>query len=186
MGLPNVSDICRTGRTLGLAGLGFAAEDFMASVGLSKLADRREVLLARSTIVNACRTYNIPSIIDMVSANVSQTTDGKSSEDESRKGRSLGFTGKQAIHPSQVETIQPEFGPSSEEVQRAAQVYVGDIDSQEQGKGVWNLNGQMIDAPVVKTALSLLDRASVCGIDVDNRISKVRLDAWERRLNSLL
>ncbi|KAM0193488.1 hypothetical protein ACHAPI_007557 [Fusarium lateritium] len=177
MGLANVLDICRAGRTLGLVGLGFAAEDFMASVGLSKLPDRREVLLARSTIVQACRAYNIPSIIDMMSANVSQTTDTRVLEEESREGRSLGFTGKQAIHPSQVETIQRAFGPSGEELQWAAQVYVGDVNSQKRGQGAWKLNGQMIDAPVVKTALSLLDRARACGIDVDSYISRVKLDA---------
>ncbi|KAL6922667.1 hypothetical protein ACHAP8_009250 [Fusarium lateritium] len=186
MGLANVLDICRAGRTLGLVGLGFAAEDYMASVGLSKLPDRREVLLARSTIVNACRAYGIPSIIDMVSANVSQTTDARALEEECREGRSLGFTGKQAIHPSQAETIQRAFAPSSEEVQWAAKVYLGDIDSQKRGKGAWKLDGQMIDAPVVKKALSLLGRARACGVDVDNHISKVKLDAWEGRLKSLL
>ncbi|KAJ4252481.1 hypothetical protein NW762_011082 [Fusarium torreyae] len=170
MGLANVLDICRAGQSLGLAGLGFAAEDFMASVGLSKLPDRREVLLARSTIVNACRAYNLPSIIDMVSVNVSQNTSDMTLEEESREGRSLGFTGKQAIHPSQVEAIQRAFGPSDKEVRWAAQIYVGDIESQKTGKGAWKLDGRMIDAPVVKSATALLDKARACGMDVDSYI----------------
>ncbi|KAH7194886.1 Pyruvate/Phosphoenolpyruvate kinase-like domain-containing protein, partial [Fusarium oxysporum] len=171
LGLANVSDICRAGQRLGLAGLGFAAEDFMASVGLSKLPDRREVLFARSAVVNACRAYNLPSIIDMVSVDV---THGTALEEESREGRSLGFTGKQAIHPSQVQVIQRAFGPSTEEVQWAVEVFVGDIESQKQGKGAWKLNGRMIDAPVVKKATALLDRARACGIDVDTYIARFK------------
>ncbi|KAK2669636.1 HpcH/HpaI aldolase/citrate lyase domain [Fusarium oxysporum f. sp. vasinfectum] len=182
-GLANVSDICRAGQRLGLAGLGFAAEDFMASVGLSKLPDRREVLFARSAVVNACRAYNLPSIIDMVSVDV---THGTALEEESREGRSLGFTGKQAIHPSQVQAIQRAFGPSTEEVQWAVEVFVGDIESQKQGKGAWKLNGRMIDAPVVKKATALLDRARACGIDVDTYIARFKVGSLEERISRSL
>ncbi|VZH92055.1 unnamed protein product [Fusarium fujikuroi] len=125
LGLANVSSICHAGQRLGLVGLGFAAEDFMANVGLSKLPDRREVLFARSTVVKACRAYNLPSIIDMVSVDVAH---GTSLEEESREGRSLGFTGKQAIHPSQVEAIQRAFGPSTKEVQWACQAIAESFD----------------------------------------------------------
>lgn len=186
MGLANVLDICRAGRSLGLAGLGFAAEDFMASVGLSKLPDRREVLLARSMIVNACRAYNLPSIVDMVSVDVSQNINGASLAEECKEGRCLGFTGKQAVHPSQVDTIQRAFGPSDDEIKWAVQVYVGDIESQKKGLGAWKLNGRMVDAPVVKTAMALLDRARMCGIHVDTDIASSRLETLEGRLKSLL
>lgn len=186
MGLANVLEICRAGRSLGLAGLGFAAEDFMASVGLSKLPDRREVLLARSTIVNACRAYNLPSIIDMVSVDVSQNTNGTSLAEECNEGRCLGFTGKQAIHPSQVDTIQRAFGPSDDEIKWAVEVYVGDIESQKKGLGSWKLNGRMVDAPVVKTAMAILHRARRCGIQVDTDIASSRLEASGGRSKSLL
>ncbi|KAI1740068.1 Pyruvate/Phosphoenolpyruvate kinase-like domain-containing protein [Xylaria scruposa] len=167
LGLANIQEICRMGRSLGLVGLGFAAEDFMSNLGLRQLPDRKEVLLARSSIVNACKAYNLPSAIDMVSVNIHEHTDGLSLEEESREGRSLGFTGKQAIHPSQVEAIQRAFGPSESEVRWAAEIYMGDIEAQKQGKGAWSLNGRMVDAPVVKAATALIDRARACGIDVD-------------------
>ncbi|KAG5665031.1 hypothetical protein KAF25_008765 [Fusarium avenaceum] len=186
MGLANVLEICRVGRSLGLAGLGFAAEDFMASVGLSKLPDRREVLLARSTIVNACRAYSLPSIIDMVSVDVSQNTHDNSLVEECNEGRCLGFTGKQAIHPSQVDTIQRAFGPSEDEIKWARQVYIGGIESQKKGLGAWKLNGRMVDAPVVKTAMAILDRARMCGMDVDADIAHSRLEAPEGKSKNIL
>ncbi|KAI0555593.1 Pyruvate/Phosphoenolpyruvate kinase-like domain-containing protein [Xylaria curta] len=173
LGLANIQEICRAGRSLGLVGLGFAAEDFMSSLGLRKLPDRREVLLARSSIVNACRAYDLPSAIDMVSVNVHEHADGLSLEEESREGRSLGFTGKQAIHPSQVEVIQQAFGPSESEMKWAAEIYMGDIEARKQGKGAWSLNGRMVDAPVVKAATALIDRARACGIDVDAYLKSV-------------
>ncbi|CVK99003.1 related to citrate lyase beta subunit [Fusarium proliferatum] len=179
LGLANASSICHAGQRLGLVRLGFAAEDFMANVELSKLPDRREVLFARSAVVNACRGHNLPSIIDMVSIDVDH---GTILEEESREGRSLGFTGKQAIHPSQVEAIQRAFGPSTEEVQWAVEVFVGDIESQKQGRGAWKLNGSMIDAPVVKTATALLDRARACGIDVDTHLARCKV-AVKQSLN---
>ncbi|KAH7235377.1 Pyruvate/Phosphoenolpyruvate kinase-like domain-containing protein [Fusarium tricinctum] len=185
MGLANVLEICHVGRSLGLVGLGFAAEDFMASVGLSKLPDRREVLLARSTIANACRAYNLPSIIDMVSVDVSQNSNSTSLAEECNEGRCLGFTGKQAVHPSQVDIIQRAFGPSDDEIKWAVQVYVGDIESQKKGLGAWKLNGRMVDAPVVKTAMAILDRARMCGMDVDTDIASSRLEASGGRLKGL-
>lgn len=35
-------------------------------------------------------------------------------EEESLEARQMGFTGKQAIHPSQVDVIQSTFLPSAE------------------------------------------------------------------------
>ncbi|KAI9168078.1 Citramalyl-CoA lyase [Paramyrothecium foliicola] len=186
MGLVNVLEICRVGRKLGLAGLGFAAEDFMASLELSKLPDRREVLLARSTIVNACRAYGIPCAIDMVSVNVEKNPNDQTLEVECREGRSLGFTGKQAIHPSQIGAIQQAFGPSDSEVEWATRVYIGDDEARKRGKGAWSLDGRMIDAPAVKAATSLIDKARLCGMDVDSSIARMRADAFEGKLKQSL
>ncbi|KAG4263896.1 hypothetical protein FPRO04_09224 [Fusarium proliferatum] len=147
LGLANASSICHAGQRLGLVGLGFAAEDFMANVELSKLPDRREVLFARSAVVNACRGHNLPSIIDMVSIDVDH---GTILEEESREGRSLGFTGKQAIHPSQVEAIQRPFGPSTEEVQWAGD---SDMVTREIDGGTQTVEAQL--SMVVTTNLRL-------------------------------
>ncbi|KAL6884747.1 Pyruvate/Phosphoenolpyruvate kinase-like domain-containing protein [Trichoderma evansii] len=171
-GLVNLHEICRVGRSLGLVGLAFAAEDFVSDLGLLKLPDRREVLLARSAIVTACRAHEIPSVIDMVSVGVRDETSDFALEEESTEGRSLGFNGKQAIHPSQVQVIQRAFAPSENEISWAAQVFIGDIEAREQGRGAWTLNGKMVDAPVVKAATTLLEKARGCGINLDAPLSK--------------
>ncbi|KAJ9152022.1 Citrate lyase beta [Pleurostoma richardsiae] len=175
-GLANLHEICRAGRPIGLTGLGFAAEDFASDLSLSRLPDRRELLFARSAIVTACRAHDVPTAIDMVSVGFRGAAGGSSSEleVESREGRALGFTGKQAIHPSQVEVIQPAFAPSESEVEWAMRVEVRDAKARRDGKGAWSLDGKMVDTPVVKRAMALLEKAALCGIDVEGYRQKCK------------
>jgi citrate lyase subunit beta / citryl-CoA lyase len=67
-----------------------------------------------------------------------------------------GFTGMLAIHPSQIETINVGFTPSTE--QRAHAQSVVDAFANNPGAGVLQLDGKMIDAPHLKAALSILAR----------------------------
>lgn len=166
-GLTNLKEICNVGRPLGLTGLAFAAEDFRSALGLTKLPDRREVLHARSSIVTACHAYDIPSVLDMVTVDVSQEDAESILNEESIEGRDLGFTGKQAIHPSQVTVIQRAFAPSDSEIDWAVKICLGDAEAQKEGRGAWNLEGKMIDVPVVKAARAILDKAAMCGMHVD-------------------
>ena len=95
-------------------------------------------------------------------------------EEESREGRALGFTGKQAIHPSQVELIQGAFGPQESEIGWAARVVAGDAEARSEGRGAWRLDGKMVDAPVVKAARAMLERARLCGVDVEKHLKAAR------------
>ncbi|KAH6984547.1 Pyruvate/Phosphoenolpyruvate kinase-like domain-containing protein [Ilyonectria sp. MPI-CAGE-AT-0026] len=166
-GLSDINSICRAAHTTGLSGLAFAAEDFATELGLSRLPDRRELLFARSSIVTAAFAHNLPSVIDLVSTGVPSDGESRAAlEHDSLEGRALGFTGKQCIHPLQVEIVQKAFGPSGESLRWAVRVQQGDAAARSEGKGAWKLDGKMIDAPIVKRALVLLERARLCGIDI--------------------
>ncbi|POR30982.1 Uncharacterized protein TPAR_08796 [Tolypocladium paradoxum] len=166
-GLCNIHSICREGRALGiLSGIAFAAEDFAADLSLSHLPDRRELLFARSSLVTAARAFEVPSIVDLVSTVVPTDAELKAAlAEESLEGRALGFTGKQCIHPQQVGAVQAAFGPSEQELEWAVRVDIGDAAARREGKGAWRLDGKMVDAPVLKRARELLQRADKCGID---------------------
>ena len=71
----------------------------------------------------------------------------------------LGFKGKFAIHPSQVEPINRLFGPAPEEVEYARQVVQAFEAAEAQGRGATSLDGKMIDIPIVKRARNLLAQA---------------------------
>ncbi|KAJ1969299.1 hypothetical protein H4R34_006180, partial [Dimargaris verticillata] len=83
--------------------------------------------------------------------------------EECANGRDMGFTGKQAIHPNQVDVIQRTFMPSTDQIERASRIVQGYEHSEQQGKGAYGLDGQAIDLPVYKWALKILKRAEKGG-----------------------
>jgi citrate lyase subunit beta-like protein len=91
----------------------------------------------------------------------------KTLEEECQNGKGMGFNGKQAIHPSQVEVCQRAFSPGEAELEWAVRVVIADEKAAEGGRGAWTLDGKMIDVPVVGKAKALVERARVCGVDVE-------------------
>ena len=75
---------------------------------------------------------------------------------ECRLARQLGFRGKFAIHPKQVEAINREFSPSEKELEFAEKVVEAFARAQEANIGVITVDGKMIDQPVVEKAKQLL------------------------------
>ena len=69
-----------------------------------------------------------------------------------REARHDGFTGKVAIHPGQVETINNAFTPSEDEILFARRV----VAAFEEGEGAVSLDGKMLDIPHLKAAQRLL------------------------------
>jgi citrate lyase subunit beta-like protein len=84
--------------------------------------------------------------------------------DESLEARQMGYDGKQAIHPAQVNTIQKTFSPSEEEIDRARKIRATYDEGVEQNKGaVGFMEGDsmiMVDAPLVKIADNILAKAN--------------------------
>jgi (S)-citramalyl-CoA lyase len=77
-------------------------------------------------------------------------------EEECRRTKALGFVGKLAIHPSQIEGIHRSYRPTAEQVARARRI-VAVYDAA--GGNVANLEGQMIDVPIYRSALRVLQLA---------------------------
>ena len=68
----------------------------------------------------------------------------------------MGYTGKFAIHPSQLDSINEIFSPLAEDVEYAHQVVEAWNQAESAGRGSLDLNGRMVDVPVVKRAQNLL------------------------------
>ena len=75
--------------------------------------------------------------------------------EEAALARRLGFAGKSAIHPSQVAVINDAFRPTADEIAHAARVIVSARQARLDGKGAWQVDGRMIDAPFVMRALGV-------------------------------
>lgn len=75
----------------------------------------------------------------------------------------MGFTGKQIIHPNQVQPVQEAFTPSDEAIRAARRVLEAAQTYLQAGKGAFALDGKMVDAPVIKAAQRVLERARAAG-----------------------
>ena len=75
-----------------------------------------------------------------------------------RRARRFGFDGAGCIHPGQVGIVNEEYTPSEDEVAYARKVIKMDKEAQAAGRGSFQIDGKMIDIPVVVRAERLVRR----------------------------
>ena len=75
-----------------------------------------------------------------------------------RRSRRFGFDGAGCIHPGQVKIVNEEYTPGAEEVAYAKKVIALDKEAAAAGRGSFQIDGKMIDIPVVVRAEKLLRR----------------------------
>jgi citrate lyase beta subunit len=132
------------------------AVDLGAELGLEPGPDRSELLYARSKVVVDSAAAGIRPPIDIVHLDLH---DAEGLEAECRAGRALGFRGKACIHPAQVPVVNRVFAPSEAELAWARGVVEAYERESGEGRGVFALNGSMIDLPVVERARRVLAEA---------------------------
>jgi citrate lyase subunit beta/citryl-CoA lyase/malyl-CoA/(S)-citramalyl-CoA lyase len=71
----------------------------------------------------------------------------------------LGFDGKWAIHPDQIEPIHRVFSPAAEDIQRARKVLDAYEEAARQGRGAAAVDGRMIDGATVRLARQMWEQA---------------------------
>ncbi len=142
-----------------LEGIIFGADDFAGDIGATRTRDALEVFFARSAVVTHAAAYGLQAI-DMVFVDFH---DPEGLFREAQDGAQLGFTGKQIIHPSQVEPVQRAFTPSDESIEFASKLMQEYTAHQQAGVGAFALEGKMIDAPMIRSARRVLDRARAAG-----------------------
>lgn len=72
------------------------------------------------------------------------------------RARRHGFRGSLAVHPSQVPILNEGFAPTPGEIDWARRVMAGDAAARADGRGAFELDGRMIDPPVVRRAAEIL------------------------------
>jgi citrate lyase beta subunit len=71
----------------------------------------------------------------------------------------LGYDGKWAIHPDQIDIINQVFSPSREDIARARKVLAAHKDAEEKGQGAVAVEGRMVDRATVRLASQLYAQA---------------------------
>lgn len=155
-GILNLKEIASHPR---LDGLIFGAEDFAASLGATRSRAAWEVMYARSAVVTHAAAFELQAI-DMVFIDFKDALNLKI---EAAQGAAMGYSGKQIIHPAQVEPVQTAFTPSDEAISSANRLVQAFEQHQEQGAGAFALDEKMIDMPLLKNAQKVLERARAAG-----------------------
>ncbi|EPZ34455.1 Phosphoenolpyruvate/pyruvate domain-containing protein [Rozella allomycis CSF55] len=148
----SMKDICLSSSRL--AGLVFSAEDFCAESDQIKVWNyfTPDPLWLYAVILSVCsliaKSFGLQAI-DMVCLDYKDT---QKLERECTMGRSMGYTGKQAIHPDQIKVIQGLFSPSEKEYKSALEIVQKYQEHIDRGIGAFEYQGKVVDLPVVKKA----------------------------------
>ncbi|WP_435093794.1 HpcH/HpaI aldolase/citrate lyase family protein [Halorubrum sp. N11] len=142
----------------------FGAEDLAADVGATRTDEGTEVLYAREHVVLAAGAADVDAI-DTVYTDFS---DLEGLREEAAFALTLGYDGKLAIHPAQVDPINAAFTPDPEEVEWAEEVLNARDAADREERAVFEVDGEMIDAPLIAQAERTVERAAASdrsGID---------------------
>lgn len=141
-----------------LYGLTWGAEDLSAALGASTNVGptgewAQTYQLVRSMTLMGARAAGVEAVETLYV----DVQDDEGLAVTSRRARGEGFSGRIAIHPGQVDTINAAFTPSSEEVDFASRV----VDAFSGDVGTVALDGKMLDAPHLAAAHRVLALAEV-------------------------
>ena len=154
LGMANVEDIARSsGR---MEALHFGVADYAASCrarttnigGLNPDYPGDQWHEGLSRMLVACRAYGVRAI----DGPFGDFKDPDGFLLGARRAAALGYEGKWAIHPSQIELANQVFTPPAEEVDRARRILIALGEAAAEGRGAAQLDGRMIDAASARMA----------------------------------
>ena len=158
-GLNNVEEILASSRLI--SSMEFGSEDFALSLGIYGLErSALSTLYARSRIVASGRAAGV-DVLDQAFVGL---TDPEGLRASALEAKSLGFTGKAVIHPSQIDIVNQIFAPSADEVTWARRVLVAWNAARAEGRGAFRLDDKMVDVVHVKMAESIIAKSETLGL----------------------
>lgn len=137
--------------------LAFGGVDYSQSLGLPYPQNSKGLFFARNQLVLASHAAGIEPPLDTVfpdleNHNLLQT--------EARIAKNLGFQGKLIIHPKQIQPVQQLFTPTPEELAYARKIVQAFAKAEALGIAVIQLDGKLIEYPIVHRAKSILAYAN--------------------------
>jgi citrate lyase subunit beta/citryl-CoA lyase len=138
----------------------FGAEDLAADLGATRTDAGTEVLSAREHVVLAASAAGV----DAIDTLWTDFEDEAGLREDTEFAIELGYDGKLAIHPSQVAPINEAFTPEPDQVEWAEDVLAAKEAADEAGRGVFRVDGEMIDSPLVAQAERILERARAADV----------------------
>ena len=165
----NAYQICRSSDRIQWAA--FGAEDFSADMGIRRSVDididkgdsgagaviEPGIAYPRSAVAVAARAAGVHAL----DTPYTKFRDPEGLRADAMLAKSIGYKGKLAIHPAQVEVIESVFMPTETEIDRARRVIDAAAKAEAEGRGSVSLDGEMIDMPVILRAQNVLEDAGL-------------------------
>ena len=133
--------------------IAFGAGDYSHDLGLSPTHDEPELSHARSRLVLASRAAGLEGPIDSPWFHFRDRDGFRRAVERSRRG---GFQGRLCIHPDQVADANEGYGPTVDEIAEAERVVAAFRAAEATGSAAIELDGRMVDYPIVHRAERLL------------------------------
>jgi citrate lyase subunit beta/citryl-CoA lyase len=150
LGLRNGFDIAKAStRVIGMALASAEQGDFMVDLGGRWTPRSLALAYPRSKMVVDARAAGVQWLVDGVFMNLKDTD---MLREECLIARELGFVGKMAIHPTQVDVMHTVFSPSELEVAYARGLIAAFRDGEARGVGAVKYEGMMVDYANVRLA----------------------------------
>lgn len=146
-------DLAALMETPGILQAAFGSLDFALDMGCQ--SSWEALSYARSQLVLQSRLANLPAPLDGVTPTIN---DSSAVRFDAKRACDLGFGGKLAIHPRQVRDILDSFLPDEDAIEWARAV----ISVFESG-AVGQVDGKMVDRPLIELARNILARVSSAG-----------------------
>jgi malyl-CoA/(S)-citramalyl-CoA lyase len=120
---------------------------------------------AQTRMMVACRAYGLRPI----DGPFGDFSDPDGYDAAARRAAVLGYEGKWAIHPSQIELANRVFTPTEAEVTRAQRIMDAMAQAAKDGKGAVSLDGRLIDAASIRMAEALLASSNAIAASAGRR-----------------
>ena len=107
-------------------------------------------------VLIAARTIGVPAI----DGPFGNFTDATAFVEAAGRAAAIGFDGKWAIHPTQIDALNSVFSPTMEVIDRARSVLEAVRDANAKGAGAITFEGELVDLASIRQAEAVLSRAN--------------------------
>lgn len=135
-------------------------EDLTSDLGVARTREGHEISYARARVVSACKAAKITC----VDTPWTDADDLEGLARDTEYARSIGFNAKASINPRHLPVIHQVFAPKAKEILHALRVMEAMELAEREGKGVFSLDGKMVDAPIIARARQTLTLAEALGL----------------------
>jgi citrate lyase subunit beta/citryl-CoA lyase len=159
LGMSNIKEIAKSSERL--EALHFGVADYAASLkartviigGLNPDYPGDQWHHGLSQLVMTCRAYGLRAI----DGPFGDFNDKEAYIASAKRAAAIGFDGKWAIHPSQIDLANEVFSPPEKEVSKAIRILEELEKAAKEGKGAAQLDGRMIDAASARMAENVVN-----------------------------